>query len=405
MKVLFISIAWPSTGERNLYSDLMDEFVSNGHDVYVAATRNPGQKEYEELTEENGINVLRVQAGKIRKASHVRKAFSLLSLGSILYRGIRKHFKGLHFDLIVSPTPPVTLSILHRKLKKQHRAFFYLLLKDIWPQSSLDLGIFRLYSLPWIFMRWHEKQSYKTADYIGAMSPMNVEYLLEKNSFLSAAGVEECPNSLRPSLGLKSDRHMLIREKFGIPADSCVFLFSGNLGIGHGLDFLVDVIKKLSDYPKAFFVVGGSGTHFKILEESLGASRSSNVFLYSWLPRDEFDLVLETSDVGLILLNKQYTTPEFPSRLLSYLDSGIPVLCAINRGTDIGTIVEESRCGSSLFHGDTEAFVREVKFYSENKQERLKMGENARKLLLDRYTTERGYEIINAHLGSNETNH
>ena len=71
MNILFISIAWPSAGNRNLYTDLMQEFVKKGHRVYVAATHDtkPGTLGPEV---EEGITVVRVNPGKIRKASYFR---------------------------------------------------------------------------------------------------------------------------------------------------------------------------------------------------------------------------------------------------------------------------------------------------------------------------------------------
>ncbi len=74
MNVLFISIAWPAPGNRNLYSDLMDEFVLHGHRVHVAATRYDNEEGGDELIEENGIKVLRIHSGKIMKTSYLKKA-------------------------------------------------------------------------------------------------------------------------------------------------------------------------------------------------------------------------------------------------------------------------------------------------------------------------------------------
>lgn len=398
MNILFITIAWPSSGNRNLYSDLLEEFAQRGHKVFVAATHADLNFQTAEEKLHNGIRIVRIPTGKIRKTSALRKAISLLTLGRKLRKTIKLFYKAEKFDLIISPTPPITLSRLFKKLKKQHNAQFYLLLKDIWPQGSVDLKVFKKYSLPWLYLRKHEISTYKVADRIGTMSQMNVSYLLEKNHFLPAEKVEVCPNSIKPSASIPEADKNIIRKKYNIPSDACVFLFSGNLGRGHGLDFLVRVMQELSSYPKAFFVIGGSGTHFDYLEKKIKEKQLDNVFLYNWLPREDFENMLATSDVGLILLDKRYTVPQFPSRLLSYLDAAKPVLCAVNENTDIGEIVIKAKCGKSLIHGDINAFKEAVRFFAENPQRRLTMGENSRKLLLERYTVEKSYEIIlNSH--------
>jgi glycosyltransferase involved in cell wall biosynthesis len=187
-----------------------------------------------------------------------------------------------------------------------------------------------------------------------------------------------------------------VRLKYNIPQNACVFIFSGNLGIGHGLRFLVETIKTLEDYERAFFIIGGSGTQFHFLMESFKAYSHRNVLLYEWLPREDFNDILKASDIGLILLHK-YSVPQFPSRLLSYLDYSKPVLCAVNNYTDIGTIVEENGCGRAITHGNLDEFISIIRFFSENEEERKRMGESGRSLLVDNYTTSHSYKIIMSH--------
>jgi glycosyltransferase involved in cell wall biosynthesis len=225
---------------------------------------------------------------------------------------------------------------------------------------------------------------------------MGVDYILSKNRFIPKTKVEVCPNCIRPDNKTITTNSGVIRSKHNIPSDACVFLFSGNLGIGHGLAFLVKAIKSLKNYPKAYFVIGGSGTHFQFLKNRLKEFEHKNVFLYEWLPREDFTQILATIDVGLILLYR-YTVPQFPSRLLSYLEYSKPVLCAVNKYTDIGTIVEKTGCGYAINHGDLDAFISAVKYLSENENERKNMGENGRKLLMDNYTASHGYNIIMNH--------
>jgi glycosyltransferase involved in cell wall biosynthesis len=374
----------------------MEEFVSHGHQVYVIGNGANDHSTGSAMLEENGIHVLRVNMGKIRKASYLQKALSLFFLGTRISKAINRNLGEVGMDLIIAPTPPITLSYLYRKLKKKYSAPFYLLLKDMWPQGSVDFKLFRKNSIPWLYFRSHEVRIYKTADFIGCMSPESINYIRDNNSYLKKEKIEVCPNSIRPTAEHSSPDTGKIREKYKIPEDACVFIFSGNLGVGHGLHFLVDTIRELQDYPNAYFVIGGSGTQLDFLRNSFSESDARNVFLYEWLPREDFENMLQTSDVGLILLYK-YTSPQFPSRLLSYLDYSKPVLCAVNDYTDIGTIVERSKSGISLSHGDSESFIKAIKYLSENPGERAEMGANARNLLLEKYTVAEGYEIIMKH--------
>ncbi len=72
----------------------------------------------------------------------------------------------------------------------------------------------------------------------------------------------------------------------------------------------------------------------------------------------------------------------------------MPVLCAVNEGTDIGKIVEAYDCGMSTIHGDMENFISAIKKLSENKSLREYYSINCRKLLKEKYTSARAYNII-----------
>jgi glycosyltransferase involved in cell wall biosynthesis len=374
----------------------MDEFIKNGHTVFVVCSDEQGLNKSTRVSIEKNLHVLQVSSGNIKKAPYIKKGVALLLLGWQMKIAIRSYYKQVDFDLIVCSTPPITLSGLVAYLKNKYQIPVYLLLKDIWPQSSVDFHIIKKGSLIYRFFRYHEKKMYGIADMIGCMSPKGVEYIIKKNPFISTAKVEECPNSIIPGNKLDVDTKY-IREKYQIPLDATVFIFSGNLGRGHGLEFLIAAIKALGDYKKAFFLIGGAGTHFEVLRKAFETMKPTNAYLYRRLPKEDFEQIIATSDVGLILLDRAYSVPQFPSRLLSYLENKKPVLCAINEGTDIGDIVELHKCGKSVLHGDMVKFVEAVRFFSENPEKRKEMGKNARKLLIERYTADKSYRKIVRH--------
>jgi len=390
MNVLFVTVAWPQEGNRNLYSDLMCEFKKNGHEVFVASADEHINETRYKL--EEGLNVLRISTNQIRKAGKFKKAFSLAFLSTRFKRNINKYYSKYKFDLIINHTPPITLSGLMIYLKKKHNAFYYLLLKDIWPHSSVDLNIIKKNGLVYKYFRWHEKRIYTAADAIGCMSPKNEEYVLNNNKYLDSEKVEVCPNAITPQKIVFTNNG--VRGKYNIPPESTLFIFSGNLSKGHGLSYYLDIIESLRDYHKAYFAIGGSGTQYPYLKKEIKRRSLKNIFFYHRLPVDEFSRLLAASDVGVVLLDSRYTVPQFPSRLLAYLEAGKPVLCAVNKGTDIGDIVENAGCGISTIHGDKDSLIAAIKNFSENKTFREGCGINASKLLEEKYTTASAYSII-----------
>jgi glycosyltransferase involved in cell wall biosynthesis len=396
MNILFVTIAWPSEGNENLYSNLIDKFKEHGHEIFVACSAQKREGISTQIKEENGINVLRIRTGNLSKTGHIEKAVSLILIKRQFEKAIKRYYSNKEFDLILFNTPPITMSGLLKKLKITYSSSVYLLLKDIWPYGFADLGVMKRGGLAWKFFRYHEKRIYRIADYIGCMSQKGVEFILENNPDLVKNKVEVCPNTTTlPNRHYNTDESF--RKKYGIPENATIFLFSGNIGKGHGVDFLIQAISKLSTYEEAFFLIGGAGTHFERINKAVGEGRSDNAFVYSYLPESEFKNLLSICDVGLILLSSDYTYPQFPSRLLAYLKTSMAVLCAVNKETDIGSIVVSNDAGVEVEHGDLKGFIKAVKKFSNHKEETKKMGKNALKLLQENYTTEHSYQIIMAH--------
>jgi len=396
MNILFVTIAWPSGNKSTIYTDLVKEMQNKGHSISVLTISEKRDNERTELLESGNLRVLRVASGNITKTSALRKGMNLIMLNRKMEKAMKQYFPEDKFDLIIATTPPITISTLLKRLKSKYRAGLYLLLKDIWPQGSVDLGVIKKRSLIWRYFRKHEKRIYQISDYIGCMSQANVDYLLSKNSFLTSEKVEVCPNSIIPYDVGEPDPNA--RRRLNIPEEATVFLLSGNLGLGHGLDFYYDCILKLQDYKDAFFLIGGAGTHYNYLEERVKNDNPVNLKLYSWLPEKDFQQILLLSDVGVVLLKQAYTTPQFPSRLLAYLNRSMPVLNVINEATDIGDIVEKHECGFSVPHGDQDEFISGIKrFCSLSQDEKLVMGNNANALLHKKYRAEKATEVIMNH--------
>ena len=397
MNILFITIAWPAKGERNLYSDLIHEFTKNGHKAYVVC--NDEQAHHSNAEQVDGIHVLRVRSSKIRKAKKFQKAISLFTLGRKFSLELFKQYPDLHIDIILGHSPPITLSRLYGSLKRRYNAPVYYMLKDIWPDGPADLNIIRRNGIIYRYFRSHERRTYRTVDFIGCMSPMNVDYIRERNRFLSAEKVEVCPNTITPRKMKLEESKTTIRAKYNIPEDARIFIFSGNLGRAHGLDIYLQAIEKVRDIKNAFFLIGGSGQYFRFLEKEIVGRGITNIGIYSRLPAEEFDQLLLACDVGVVLLSASYTVPQFPSRLLAYLEAGLPVFCAVNKDTDIGSIVEDAKCGLSVIHGDMEAFNKGVAYFcdSDNFESIQTMGLNSLALLQEKYSSENSFNIIIKH--------
>lgn len=394
MKILFITMSWPKKGDANMYTDLMSEFIERDHDVTVVTLNEKRNGQATFCNVENGIKVIRVRCGNIQKTNKYEKVISSFISGYQIEIAVNQYMAKERIDLIIFALPPHTITPSVVRLKKQFKAKLYVLLKEFWPQDPTDLGAMKKGGLVWGVFRYLEKLLYRKADYIGTMSEAGIRYVERHNENI-AHKLEVCPNSQKPVFREKDKRNN-IREKYNIPKDKCVFVFGGNLGISQGIDEMIASIKYVNNRNDIFFLIIGSGTEFNKVKLAFDNERDDFIKVCTSIPQQEFEELVNACDVGLLFLYKGYTVPNIPSRLISYLLAGLPVLAAIDKATDVGEIIEEYGCGIKIFNGDVEGFKKAVEKLSKEKT-RVGMVSNSKKLMIDKYTTEKCYNKIISH--------
>ena len=384
----------------------MRKFRDEGYGVYIvtACERRFGQET--KLVEKKGVHILNVKTLNIQKTNVVEKGVGTLLIENQFTSAIKKYFSDVKFDLILYSTPPITFPKVIAYLKRQNpQAKTYLLLKDIFPQNAVDLGMMStsgLKGLLYKFFRNKEKKLYALSDYIGCMSPANVEYILHHNPEVAAEKVEVAPNSIElcsaESVGTAGRDS--VREKYGLPLDRPVFIYGGNLGKPQGIPFLIECLEANALRTDCHFVVIGTGTELFRLKDWYDGLRNRglthNVTVMEGLPKAEYDELVQACDVGLIFLDHRFTIPNYPSRLLSYLENRMPVLCATDPNTDMGRIAEKSGFGCWSESNSVEAFTAILdKMIA---ADRKLMGEKGYEFLKANYTVENTYNAIVHHI-------
>lgn len=417
MNLIFLTLAHISDiNQRGIYNDLMRKFRDEGHNVYIvtAAERRLGQET--SLVEIHGVHILNVKTLNVQKTSIVEKGIGTLLMENQFKAAIKKYLGNVKFDLITYSTPPITFTNVVKYLKRKNpQAISYLQLKDIFPQNAVDIGMMSktgIKGLLYKFFRKKEQALYKASDFIGCMSPANVSFVLEHNPQIDATRVEVAPNSIEAPCPPKGENceneseddkvlrenieRYYIRKKYNLPLDKPIFIYGGNLGKPQGIDYLIkcmDVVKGRTD---CHFVVVGTGTEYDKLEAWYNDNLNLNVKLMKGLPKADYDLLVRSCDVGLIFLDHRFTIPNYPSRLLSYLENKMPVLCATDVNTDIGKIAEENGYGywcESVKPEDFTALVDKMLA-----SDRKAMGERGYEFLKQNYLVENTYNAIMRHL-------
>ena len=384
-----------------IYSDLMRKFRDEGHEVYIVSPRERRLSEKTRLYETGGVHILGVHTLNLQKTNVIEKGIGQILVETQFKKAIKHYLGYVQFDLILYSTPPVTFPKVIKFLKQTNpQAKTYLLLKDIFPQNAVDLGMMSKSGLKGVlyrFFRKKEKKLYALSDHIGCMSPANVRYVIEHNQEVKPGKVEVSPNSYErvEQTVLTEDERCAIREKFRLPTDKPVFVYGGNMGKPQGIPFLIQCLEANKDRANCHFVVVGNGTEYGKLETWYKVVQPQSISVFSALPKEDYDRLVRACDVGLIFLDYRFTIPNYPSRLLSYMIEKKPIIAATDPNCDTGTLAEANGYGFWCPSNDVAAFTRCVDkmLVSDIKH----MGEAGYLFFLNNYTVEHTYNAIMKH--------
>lgn len=398
MNIFYLTTSFPRVPDGNtIYTDLAEALLKRGHKVTVCVADQKVKQKSEQIFE-RGINQVRIKIPKYYNVSFIRKGISILLQPIFLKRVIKKIIKTSRIDVILYEAPPISNVSIVNWLKKRTKGKAYLMLKDIFPQNAVDLGIIKKDSLIHLYFRNKEKKLYKVSDFIGCMSEKNMDYILQNNQSLDNLDnkVKYFPNtkSVKTYQNFNVDN---IRDKYNIPTKATVFIFGGNMGVPQYMEIHKKTLIKYKDNKNAFFVFVGRGNEKIVIENTIKKYDIKNVLLLDEIHRDEYESLVISSDVGLITLNPLFTIPNYPSRILSYMEYSKPIIAATDSITDIKDLITKSNCGywvdSSNFEGYYNLIDKMIK-----DQNKANLGKMGHEYFLKNFTVDKSVEYLERHI-------
>jgi hypothetical protein len=177
MRIALIADTFPplrTSGAVQL-RDLSREFVSQGHELTVIL---PSEKlnQLWKIEKMEGFQVLHLCAPKLKDISYVRRTIGEFLMPFWMRRSLRKSpLANERWDGVVWYAPSIFHGPLVSKLKKMSSCKGYLILRDIFPEWAVDMGLMGR-GLPYQFFKVIARYQYSVADVIGVQTPGNLIY-------------------------------------------------------------------------------------------------------------------------------------------------------------------------------------------------------------------------------------
>jgi len=342
VKIVLIADAFPpmKTSGAVQIKDLVTELGEQGHEVTVLLPDATLKKSWNIETFASNVTVLRLKAMPTKDISYFKRAIGEHMLSFFMYRHLKKSsLKDMIWEGLIWYSPTIFLGALVEKLRKESGCRTYLILRDIFPEWAVDMGLLKKGAI-YRYFKGVERRQYAQANVIGVQTPSNLAYFEEHhssiggrvevlNNWLSDPNPEPCSINI-PESPLSGRK---------------IFVYTGNIGIAQGMDILLDLASVLQNDESIGFMFVGRGSAVVEMKEKSARLSLSNILFYDEIRPNEIPSLLEECYAGLIALDPRHRNDNIPGKFLAYMQSGLPVLGNINPGNDLQTLVERFRVG------------------------------------------------------------
>jgi len=341
MRIALIADTFPplrSSGAVQL-RDLAREFARQGHALTVLLP-SPDQQAPWALEQTDGVQVLRLKAPRTKDIGYVRRTLGELAMPFAMLRQFRiSPLATEHWDGVVWYAPSIFHGPLASALKKSSGCKGYLIIRDIFPDWAVDMGLMGR-GLPYRFFDAVARYQYSVADVIGVQTQGNRGYF-DRWCQQPRRQLEVLQNWLhKPALA-----RCPIRVNDTSLAGRKVFVYAGNMGIAQGMDILLDLAEQLRGRTDVGFLFVGRGSDAARLKGSAKDRKLDNVLFYDEIHPDEIPDLYAQCSAGIVALDPRHQSHNIPGKFLTYMQSGLPVLANINAGNDLAQMIRDEQVG------------------------------------------------------------
>lgn len=395
--ILFIFLRHSENpNDSTLTKDLSDEFFRQGNNVTVVTILEKKYKKETQIKIENGYEVLRVKTGNYFNVSNkIEKGITSLTMIPKLKKEIIKYLGEKKYDLIITHTPFISTEKLINPLKSYFKCPAHLILWDIFPQNAKDIGILKNKIL-FSYFKYNERKMFLAYECIWCMSEGNVNYLRENYSYLDKEKIKLLRNwaRIKPNIEINKEE---IRKKYGFLKNDYIAVFGGNMGKPQKLENILSLAKKCLEYKNIKFLFVGNGSEKERLEKLAKEKNLSNVTFINQVPREDYEKITTSCDIGLVSLDERFTVPNFPSKTTDYFKLSLPILASLDRcaAEDYGNFLQNKVKGGLFAEaGNTEGLYNQfMKLYNDESL-RKTLGNNGRKYYEEYLGVDKAYETI-----------
>lgn len=390
-KILIINqyASTPETAMGGRHYYLAQELSKRGHQVYVVAgSYSHLLRQYKSFQGEYLIESIQHKFKFIWiKLPHYKHAHSKKRiLNEFIFSWKLRYLKNIiqcKLDIIIYSSPSLIPYLGTRKLIKTFGTPSVFEVRDPWPLTLVELGGFSK-NHPFIqFLQWIEDKAYKETTFAFSNFFNGIEHMQSRG--LNKEKFHWIPNGISlPEIESKEPIDIEIVRK--IPNNKFIIGYTGTVGTANALIYLIEAAELLKEYQECFhFVLVGNGKEKDFLMQKVREKGLKNITFLDSIPKRQVQSMLDLFDICYIgwLKKNMYRLGVAANKLPEYLYSGKPILHSFSGN---GDFVAEANAGISVEAENPTLIAQAIlKLYEMDPEQRLELGENGKKFVLNNF--------------------
>ena len=361
-----------------IVGDLANELSQQGHKITIV-TFVDNQSKACQINLEGEIQIIRIRS-LTRKYGKVGRLLAEQSYSSKIKRNL-KNLQNIRCDGIICYSPSIFYGKAIKWLKKKYNSQAYLVVRDIFPRWTVDVGILKKrHLLLYQYFKLVERNLYSSCDVIGIEAKSDLEYF--ENYRLSKSIKVEVLNNWGSPLG-QIDNHLsdntLDDRKVNI-------VYGGNMGDAQDILSLVNSIDYSILGQRAIMLLMGDGNQFDKIKNTINKKNLTNIVLMPTVDRKRYLSLMSKADIGLVSLSKKMSSNNYPLKMIGYMQLSKPILASVNKNNEIIQMIENYNVGLVSLASDKKSFNKNLDIMITNEAMRKEQGENAFKLFNNEFT-------------------
>jgi colanic acid biosynthesis glycosyl transferase WcaI len=364
VRILILSINyWPEvTGIGAFTTYRAEHLASAGHDVEVCTTfpyypdwRVAPEYVGKVLTSEerNGVRVFRSYAYIPNPVTSLKR---ILHEASFIVSSMLRAFMRKRPDLLLVVSPPLGLAIVAILFKRLCGVPYIFDVEDLQPDSAADLGMLPSWAVNLLYRV--ERAAYSHARLVTTLTSGMRRRIIDKG--VADQKVELLEPRMDDSLmNISLKDGFEFRQKYGI-RDELIVTHSGNMGVKQGLDVILDAAALSGSDRSVLFLIVGNGVDCDRIQRRAAELHLRNVRFLPLLPEIDFRGLLAATDLCLVTQQRSVSDIAFPSKVVTYMAAGCPVVASVNANSEVARTIGTSGAGKVVEPEDAKALLAAI---------------------------------------------